>query len=121
MSANCLDRIGLILGLLSGLLLIPEVFKLLQVELFQKAIEKQLDKFETWSKFPLRFQPPSWKKSYSQAQREALEPITAISALIFSIVWIGTLVTGIIYSSRFLVILSFIMLMAATLRQIRVS
>ena len=118
--ANCLNRIGLILGLISGLLLTPEVVNRIPVDRLEQALENWLNKFEIWLKFPLRFHPPSWKIIFSEKQREAIEPITAISGLIFSIIWIGTLISGIVLSSRFFVLLSLMTLVIITLRQLRV-
>ena len=118
--ADCLNRIGLILGLISGLLLTPEVVNRIPVDRLEQALENWLSKLEIWLKFPLRFHPLSWKIIFSEKQREAIEPITAISGLIFSIIWISTLVSGIVLSSRFFVILSLMTLVIITLRQLRV-
>ena len=107
-TANVLDQIGLILGFISGLLLIPEVFNLLPTEKLEISIESQLSSFENWAtRFPLRFTPSSWRYLYTEEQRTTvIEPKTAIRTLIFSIVWIVILVLGIRTSSQTLIGLS---------------
>jgi hypothetical protein len=61
MNANLLNRVGLALGLFSGLLLIPEVINLIPLDRFEKSIEKQLDRLGEWAKFPLNFGNPPVK------------------------------------------------------------
>jgi hypothetical protein len=115
-TGNLLDQIGLILGFISGLLLIPEVFNLLPIEKLETSIESQLSNFENWAtRFPLRFTPPSWRYLYTEEQRTTvIEPKTAIRTLIFSIVWIAILVLGIRISSKTLIGLSvFIVIITA--------
>lgn len=116
MTANLLNRIGLALGLLSGLLLIPEVLNLIPIERLEKSIRKYLDGLENWAKFPLKFHPPYWKRSLTEEQRNFIEPITAISALVFSFTWIATFITGLVLSSRFFMILSLMILAAGVFR-----
>ena len=117
MTAKCLDQIGLVLGFISGLLLIPEIINV--IARLEKPIEKQLNKFELWTKFPLRFSPPSWKYKYTDAQREAIEPLTAIRSLIFSVAWIALLVIGILLPSTVFVLLSQIILIAVVIGNMR--
>ena len=114
-TAKLLDQIGLLLGFISGLLLIPEIINFLPLMKFQKSIEGQLYKFENWARFPLRFSPPSWKYEFTEEQREAIEPITAIRTLIFSIIWIVLLVIGTLFSSKLLIVLSVGILIVVTL------
>ena len=47
-TAKLLDQIGLLLGLFSGLLLIPEVLNFVKIERLSKIVERQLDKFGVW-------------------------------------------------------------------------
>ena len=89
-TAKLLDQIGLLLGFISGFLLIPEIINFLPLTKLQKSIELLLRKFENWTRFPLRFSPPSWKHKYTEEQREAIEPITAIRTFIFSIVQLSS-------------------------------
>ena len=116
MTANLLNQIGLALGLFSGLLLIPEVLNLIPIERLEKSIRKYLEGLENWAKFPLRFHPPYWKRTFTEEQRDFIEPITAISAFVFSFTWVATLVTGLVFSSRFFIILSLIILAAGAFR-----
>jgi hypothetical protein len=105
-TAKLLDQIGLVLGFVSGGLLIPEVINLLPLTKIQNSIEGWLAAFENWAKrFPRRFYPPSWKMKYTEDEREGRESITAIRTLIFSIVWMTILARGILLSSTFLILL----------------
>ena len=117
-TAKLLDQIGLFLGFISGLLLIPEIINFLPLMKFQKSMESQLHKIEDWARFPLKFSPPSWKYMFTAEQREAIEPITAIRTLIFSMVWIAMLVMGTLFSSRFLIVFSFGILIVVALGNI---
>jgi hypothetical protein len=102
MVAKLLDQIGLMLGFISGILLIPEVINFFPLEKFQKSIENGLIRFENWARFPLGFGPPSWKK-FRDEEREAIERKTAIRTLIFSLTWMAILARGIVTSSTFLI------------------
>ena len=109
MTANHLNQFGLLLGLISGLLLIPEVFRLIPFESLNERIDKLLSNFDAKTKFPMIFHPPSWKMFFSAEQREKyIEPITAISGLVFSVIWVGTVMFGLITASRFFMIFGFI-------------
>jgi hypothetical protein len=119
MTADLLNRTGLILGLISGLLLTHEVIKLIPIDWLEGIAEKYLNNFESWLKFPLKFGPPSWKRIFSEEQRDAIEPITAILGLIHSIIWISTLAIGLIFGSKFFILLSLTIIIATTLRQLR--
>src|SRR6185503_17651999 len=102
-----LDQIGLLLGFISGLLLIPEVINFLPLLKMQKSIENRLYSFDNWAKrFPQKFYPPSWKHKFTEEQRESIEPKTAIRTFMFSFVWISMLLWGISSSSPILVVLS---------------
>jgi hypothetical protein len=116
MTASLLNQIGLALGLFSGLLLIPEILNLIPIEQLEKSIRKSLDDLENWSKFPLKLHPTYWKRTFTQEQRVFIELITAISSFIFSLTWIATLITGLLFSSKFFLVLSLITLMAGVLR-----
>jgi hypothetical protein len=118
-TAKLLDQIGSLLGFISGLLLIPEIINFLPLIKFQKTIAHLLHIFENWTRFPLRFSPPSWKYKYTEEQREAIEPITAIVTFIFSISWMAILVIGLLFSSKILIILSFDILIITAARNIR--
>jgi hypothetical protein len=104
-NAVWLDRMGLILGFISGLLLIPEVFNRIPAERIERWLERQLDRTEQLARFPTRFSPPSWKTRLTPEQREASELPTAVASLIFSMVWIALLVIGLRLQIKFLVIL----------------
>jgi len=109
MTANHLNQLGLFLGLISGLLLIPEVFRLIPFEYLSERIDKLLNNFEAKAKFPIRFHPPSWKITFSEEQREKyIEPITAVLGLVFSIIWVATVMFGFVTSSKFFIIFGFI-------------
>jgi len=86
-TSKLLDQIGLLLGFISGLLLIPEVINFLPLLKMQKSIENRLYSFDNWAKrFPQKFYPPSWKHKFTEEQRESIEPKTAIRTFIFSFV-----------------------------------
>jgi hypothetical protein len=116
MTPNLLNRIGLALGLLSGLLLIPEVLNLIPIERFEMSIRKNLDFLGSWAKFPLRFHPPYWKRTFTPEQRDIIEPITAVSAFVFSFTWVMILVMGLRLSSKFFIFLSLIILLVGVFR-----
>ena len=119
MTANHLNQLGLFLGLISGLLLIPEVFRLIPFEYLSERIDKLLNNFEATTKFPIRFHPPSWKIFFSAEQREKyIEPITAVSGLIFSIIWVASVTFGLVASSRFFIIVGFIPPSYTTIRRV---
>lgn len=109
MTSNQLNQLGLFLGLISGLLLIPEIFKLIPFDYLEKRIDAGLNDLEAKTKFPMRFHPPSWKIFFSNEQREKyIEPITAISGLIFSFIWVGAIVFGFLINSKFFMLLGLI-------------
>lgn len=111
-TAKLLDQIGLVLGFISGFLLIPEVINFLPLTKVQTSIEGRLSAFDRWAKrFPQKFYPPSWKYKFTEKEREALEPKTAIRTFIFSIVWMAILIRGILISSTFLILVSLGILM----------
>ena len=115
MTPERLDQVGLVLGLISGLLLIPEVFNLIPVERLQAALEARLRRLAVWTQFPLRYGPPSWKVIYTSEERAALEPTSAIRSLLFSLVWITLLLLGIRLYMDALVVLVVVILVAVTL------
>jgi hypothetical protein len=105
-TAKSLDQIGLLLGFISGILLIPEIINFLPLTEVQKSIEGRIYDFDRWARrFPQRFYPPSWKYKFTEEEREATEPKTAIRTFIFSIVWIAMLIRGIAISSTFLIVM----------------
>lgn len=115
-TAKMLDQIGLSLGFISGFLLIPEIINFLPLTKVQKSIEGRLYAFDSWAKrFPQKFYPPSWKYKFTEEEREAREPKTAIRTLIFSIVWMAILARGILLSSTFLILLGSGILLVVTL------
>src|SRR5215216_7311183 len=115
-TAKLLDQIGLVFGFLSGILLIPEIINFLPLTKIQKSIEDHLYIFNRWARrFPQRFYPPSWEYKFTENEREAIEPKTAIRTFIFSIVWISVLLRGIIISSTFLIAVGFGILISVVL------
>src|SRR5687768_13423534 len=115
-SAKLLDQIGLVLGFISGFLLIPEIINFLPLTKVQASIEGRLSAFDRWAKrFPQRFYPPSWKYKFTEREREALEPKTAIRTFIFSIAWMAILIRGILISSTLLILVSLGILMLVAL------
>lgn len=116
MTSNLLNQIGLVLGLFSGLLLIPEVLNLIPIERFELSIRKSLDGLGNWAKFPLKFHPPYWKRAFTPDQRDIIEPITAISTFVFSFTWITILVMGLLLSSKFFIFLGSIILLVGVIR-----
>lgn len=110
MSAEELNRLGLYLGLISGLLLIPEVLNLIPINQMEKVVEKLLAVLENWSSLPQRFHPQSWKQAFSEEGRQKyIEPITAILGLLSSATWIITIGVGIYASSKFFTLLGLIL------------
>lgn len=118
-TAKLLDQIGLLLGFISGFLLIPEIINFLPLMKLQSSIEHGLHRFENFSRFPLNYSPPSWKTRYTEEQREAIEPFTSIVTFIFTIAWMAMLVIGILFSSNIPIILSFGLLIVVTFRNVR--
>lgn len=115
-TAKLLDQIGLVLGFISGILLIPEIINFLPLTKIQTSIEGGLFGFDRWArKFPQRFYPPSWENKFTEKERDAIEPKTAIRTFIFSIVWIFILISGLINSSALLIIVGFGFLLLVTL------
>jgi len=109
MTPNQLNQLGLFLGLISGLLLIPEIFKLIPFDYLEERIDAGLNDLEAKTKFPIKFHPPSWKILFSEEQREKyIEPITAVSGLIFSVIWVGTIMFGLFINSNFFILLGLI-------------
>lgn len=119
MTSNLLNQIGIVLSLLSGLLLTPEIFNLIPVQQFDNKINDAFTRFEMWTKFPLNFHPPSWKRTLSYAQREAIEPITSVLGLIFSLIWISTLFFGIYFKLWVFIVLSLITISLTVLSHLR--
>lgn len=115
MTGLCLDRIGLILNLLSGILLVPEILDRLPIGQIQAAIDGSLESLEGWLRFPLRFHPIAWRLLLSERQRERLEAPMAIFNLGFSIIWMGTLLTGVLLASKFFVALGLAILVGVAL------
>lgn len=118
-TAKLLDQIGLVLGFVSGVLFIPEIFNLIPLAKLEKSIEKQLGMLENWATFPLKFSPPSWKYKFADEDRMEIERITAVRSLIFSIVWITILLMGILFSSKLLIFLCFLILITVVIGNIR--
>ena len=119
MTSTQLDQLGLILGLISGLLLIPQIFELIPFEHLEKRIGLWLTSLESKTKLPIRFHPPSWKIFFSEEQREKyIEPITAFLGLVFSIVWIGTIVFGIVMNSKFFILIGLMMPLSTTIQKV---
>lgn len=105
-TAKLLDQIGLVFGFVSGILLIPEFVNFLSLSKVQKSIEGRLAVFDSWARrFPQRFYPLSWRYKFTDEERQAREPKTAIRTLIFSIVWMTILARGIFTSSTLLIVL----------------
>lgn len=119
MNPNRLNQLGLFLGLVSGLLLIPEIFRLIPFEYLEKRIGLWLNNLEVKAKLPIEFHPPSWKRFFSEEQREKyIEPITAISGFIFSVIWVGTVIFGLAISSKFFILVGFLSPLYATIQKI---
>jgi hypothetical protein len=94
-TSKLLDQIGLLLGFISGIPLIPEVFRLLPIEKLEEAIEKLLLKIESASLVARRIYPFfSYKTIWigSEEEVEKHERSNLIIALIFPILWILLLV-----------------------------
>lgn len=106
LTAKYLDQAGLILGFVSGMLLIPEVFKMIPAEKFERWLERQLHRTERFAGSPTKFSPPSWKVLLTQEQREAVEFPTACASFILSIVWIALLVIGLQLRLKILILLA---------------
>jgi hypothetical protein len=119
MNAKQLNLIGLVLGLISGLLLIPELFNLIPLNKIEEAIEKGFDKFVSWTKISNKLHPLSWKILFSESEREErIEPITAFGGLIYSVLWISTVIFGIIIGSEFFIIFGFLVPFISALHRI---
>jgi len=110
MTPDEMNRIGLWLGLVSGLMLIPEVINLIPIDRLERAIERLLSTLENFSNIPQKLHPPSWQQTFSEEGRKKyIEPLTAILGFVSSITWIATIAIGAYTSSNFFVILGFIL------------
>jgi hypothetical protein len=106
MTPDELNRTGLWLGLISGLLLIPEVFNLLPIDQLQNFLTKLLGKLEILSGFPVSLHPKSWQRFFSKEGRQKyIEPITAILGLLSTLTWVITIAIGVYTSSIFFILL----------------
>ncbi len=100
-----LNRIGLILNTISGLLLIPEVLSKFPLDRIENSIEVMLNNISKLFTSPILIHPKSWQRIYSEEQRaNVIEPLTAFPTLLFSTVWITVLLGGIVSQSRFLIL-----------------
>ena len=110
MTPDELNRTGLWLGLISGLLLIPEVFNLIPIDQLQNLLTKLLGKLETLSGFPVTLHPKSWQRFFSKEGRQKyIEPITAVLGLLSTSTWIITIAVGVYTSSIFLILLGLVL------------
>lgn len=105
-----MNRIGLWLGFISGLLLIPEVVNMIPSERFENAIRDILSSFERFSNLPQQFHPLLWQILYTEeARKKYIEPVTAVLGLLASTTWTSTVIVGLITSSRFFLALGLLL------------
>lgn len=70
MTPDEMNRIGLWLGFISGLLLVPEVVNMIPSERFENAIRGILNSFERFSNLPQQFHPLLWQILYTEEARK---------------------------------------------------